>query len=761
MPVRVFGIRHHGPGCARALRSALETMAPDVVLVEGPPDANEVLPLLGDTEMSPPVALLIYRPDAPAHAVFYPFSVFSPEWQALSFAFERHVPARFMDLPQTHRLADEAPPEVDPVPAEAVPTTSDAPADPVPTGADASPTPWREDPLGLLAEAAGYTDHELWWEHQIEQRQDPAGLFDGIMEAMTALRSVQPDGHADGPVREAHMRQTIRAALKEGFGNIAVVCGAWHAPVLQELGPAKPDAELLRGLPKVKVAATWIPWTHSRLSYRSGYGAGIASPGWYEHLWRTPDRAVVRWVARAARLLREEDLDASSAGVIESVRLAEALAALRGIPLPGLAELNEAVQSALCRGEPAPMLLIRDRLEIGDCLGHVPAATPTVPLQRDLEAQQKSLRLKPSPTDRPLDLDLRTPTDLARSRLLHRLGVLGIPWGRLQPVRGKAGTFHELWQVKWDPAFAVAVIEAGVWGHTVADAADAAARHAADGAPDLGTLTQLLDGAVLADLTAAITYVLDRVQAQAAVAADVRHLMAALPPLARVARYGDVRQTRTEQVAPIIRGLFERVLVSLPLACGSLDDDAAAQMVENTGGVQGALDLLDDAALRTAWQGVLQDLLERDNVHGLVRGWFARLLLEKGCLAQDALSRLARLALARAHPPAQAAAWIEGLLRGSGMLLLQLDGLWRALDAWLCDLHAEVFMATLPLLRRAFANFAPPERRAMGEKVKRLGDSAAPSAGSTAETDDLDAARVARVLPILAHVLGVSPDGLE
>src|SRR5690348_1994067 len=100
MSVYVFGIRHHGPGCARSLRAALEKLQPDIVLVEGPPDAAAVLPLLAHERMQPPVALLVYDPAAPQHAVFYPFARFSPEWQALRYAAERGVPARFMDLPQ-------------------------------------------------------------------------------------------------------------------------------------------------------------------------------------------------------------------------------------------------------------------------------------------------------------------------------------------------------------------------------------------------------------------------------------------------------------------------------------------------------------------------------------------------------------------------------------------------------------------------------------------------------------------------------------
>src|SRR5947207_2861765 len=105
MGIHVFGIRHHGPGCARSLRAALEELQPDIVLVEGPPDAQEVLPLLTHEQMHPPVALIIYASEDPKRAVYYPFTHFSPEWQALRYALEREIPARFMDLPQAIQLA--------------------------------------------------------------------------------------------------------------------------------------------------------------------------------------------------------------------------------------------------------------------------------------------------------------------------------------------------------------------------------------------------------------------------------------------------------------------------------------------------------------------------------------------------------------------------------------------------------------------------------------------------------------------------------
>jgi len=240
---------------------------------------------------------------------------------------------------------------------------------------------------------------------------------------------------------------------------------------------------LLKGLSKRKTVATWIPWTYGRLAFASGYGAGIQSPGWYDFLWNFHARnatggrsdrnttLATTWLSRVARLLCEQDLDASPASVIEAVRLAESLAALRHRPLPGLPELNEATQTVLVYGESLPLRLIRDKLIVSERLGEVPSETSMAPLAQDLTREQKRLRLPPEAAMRPLDLDLRKPNDLDRSRLLHRLRLLGLKWGELQRnSRQQKGAFHELWHLQWQPEFAVALIEAGVWGNTVAAA---------------------------------------------------------------------------------------------------------------------------------------------------------------------------------------------------------------------------------------------------------------------------------------------------
>lgn len=729
--VHIFGIRHHGPGSARSVKSALERLEPDVILVEGPPEAEAVLPLLAHAQMQPPVALLLYMPDQPEQAVYYPFAVFSPEWQAIHYGLAHGVPVRFMDLPQSHQLGQAEP---------------EAPA-------EAAAPPVRQDPLGALAEAAGYSDGERWWEHLVEQRRDSEDLFAGILEAMAAVRADAPDPKdVREERREAWMRQTIRAAQKEGKERIAVVCGAWHGPALAEMPPAKADAETLKDLPKAKVQATWVPWTYGRLSYSGGYGAGIESPGWYHHLWEHPDDVSVHWMSRVAHLLREQDLDASPASVIEGVRLAETLAALRGRPLPGLPELNEATQSVFCFGSNLPMRLIWEKLIVSDTLGAVPDETPTVPLQQDLSREQKRLRLLPEAAQRDLDLDLRKPADLDKSSLLHRLALLGIPWGEAQRGGGSKGTFHELWRIGWQPEFAVKVIEAGLWGNTVRDASASRARDRADRAPDLPALTALLDAVLLADLPDAVRHVMARLEAEAALASDIAHLMGALPPLAQVLRYGSVRGTDTGTVGHIVDGLVTRIAIGLPGACASLSDEAAAVMDGHIVAIHAAVGLLQNDDQRALWHETLTKLAGSPTLHGLVAGRCVRLLLDVGALQPDEAARRMGLALSTASDPPQAAAWVEGFLKGSGTLLLHDQTLWSVLDGWVSGLVGDSFTALLPLLRRTFATFAAPERRQMGERVKQ--GRSVPASEGEAE-DRFDQGRADAVLPLVAQLLGV------
>ncbi|CAL9549975.1 DUF5682 family protein [Streptomyces sp. enrichment culture] len=788
----LLGVRHHGPGSARAVRAALEAARPGVVLIEGPPEADALIPLAADEEMRPPVALLAHAVDEPGRSAFWPLAEFSPEWVALRWALEHGVPARFIDLPATHTLAwgqredeegarGESPLDGDPAqPADGDHAPGTAPArepelepepepQPQPDGADEV----RIDPLGVLADAAGYDDPERWWEDVVEHRGagqgDALAPFTALEEAMAALRETYGSGgHDRDLVREAYMRLQLRSAQREFEDGVAVVCGAWHVPALRQKTTVAADKALLKGLPKVKTDMTWVPWTHRRLSRVSGYGAGIDSPGWYGHLFSAPDRPVERWMTKVAGLLRAEDRIVSSAHVIEAVRLAETLAAMRGRPLPGLSESTDAVRAVMCEGSDVPLALVHDRLVVGDVLGEVPSTAPAVPLQRDLTRLQRRLRLKPEALERELELDLRKENDAARSRLLHRLRLLGIAWGEPAASRGSTGTFRETWRLRWEPELSVRVAEAGVWGTTVLSAATAKAEADAVTAEGLADVTALAERCLLAELPDALPTVMRILADRAALDSDVGHLAQALPALVRSLRYGDVRGTDTGALGEVAAGLAERVFVGLPPACAALDTDAAEEMRRHVDAVHGAVGLLGDAPagghghLRARWQSVLRVLSGRDTVPGVIRGRAVRLLLDDGELAQDEAARLMGLVLSPGTPPADAAAWIEGFVgggSGGGMLLVHDERLLGLVDAWLTGVPAEAFTDVLPLLRRTFSAYEPGVRRTLGELVRR--GPAAPGAATAAGAAipgfaaELDTARADAVLPVVRLLLGL------
>ena len=774
MPERIYGVRHHGPGSARAVVRALTAHPPEVLLVEGPPEADDLVRWVADGGLEPPVALLGYAVDDPGRAAFWPFAVFSPEWQAIRWAVTNGVRIRFFDLPYAYRVAPgvataPAAPSVDDamlpsgarglrgaaiaagaafrsgeVPGPGAPA---APADSTPAvpGDSEAPRPVRPvDPIGELAAAAGYDDPERWWEDVVEHRGAP--VFEAIAEAMTAIRQTAPED-PDDLLREAYMRTVLREERRR-HDEIAVVCGAWHVPALTRKVRVSDDTALLKGRRKGKVAFTWVPWTYGRLASWSGYGAGVRSPGWYHHLFTTADDVVARWLVDAAGVLRAEGVPTSSAHVIEAVRLAEALATLRGRPLAGLAEVTEAAEAVMCDGEPLRSELIARRLVVGERLGAVPDDMPAVPLVRDLTAQQRSLRLRPEAGERALDLDLRQENDLRRSRLLHRLDVLGVPWGTRDAARRGTGTFREQWRLAWQPEFAVRLVEGGMWGTTVVSAATARVTRRARDAETLAEVTALVEVCLLADLAGAYPPVLAALDTRAALDADVHHLMAAIPALARTLRYGDVRRTGVAGLATVTAGLLSRVCAGLPSAAGSLSDEAARQLRDGMDGVHQAVGLLDDETLRELWLGTIGSLAMRPDLHGLPAGRLTRLLLDAGRLDGAEVRRRLRLPLTVGTPPAHAAAWVEGFLSGGGLLLVHDEALLSLVDDWLADIPAEAFDNVLPLLRRTFGGFDAGERRAIGERV------AGGRADAAVPGTVIDADRARAPLATLSALLG-------
>ncbi|HMG62215.1 MAG TPA: DUF5682 family protein, partial [Streptosporangiaceae bacterium] len=164
----LLGVRHHGPGSARAVAAALEQYRPDVVLIEGPAEADPLLALAAHKDTVPPVALLAHVVDDPARAAFWPFAAFSPEWVALRHGLDHEIPVHFVDLPAAHTFAL---------------TEAAEPAEPVDPTGPVTAAPF--DPIAELARLAGHDDPEQWWDDAVEHR-----LPEGGGDALAPFRTI-------------------------------------------------------------------------------------------------------------------------------------------------------------------------------------------------------------------------------------------------------------------------------------------------------------------------------------------------------------------------------------------------------------------------------------------------------------------------------------------------------------------------------------------------------------------------------------------
>ncbi|ATQ70943.1 MULTISPECIES: DUF5682 family protein [Methylosinus] len=736
--LHLLGVRHHGPGSAALLVAALDRLDPAVVLIEGAPEGEALAPHVRGDGLKPPVAMLFYAPGEAKRAVFAPFAEFSPEWQAMRWALARGRPLRFIDWPASVSLAF--------------------------TQKDEDAEAQRSDPLDLLAEAAGVANGEALWNTLVEESggaSDPVAAFAAIGEAMTEARrhaeeSGAPAARRDA-IREAFMRLSIRKALQDFGGAVVAIVGAWHIDGLRAKVSPTVDKATIKGLAKVKVEATWAPWTDSRLAFASGYGAGVVSPGWFRHLWRAyreetfePLSFAAGWQARTATLLRAEGFAASPAAAIEAARLTLSLCGLRDLATPGLDEMRDGALAALCNGDPVPLRVVERRLYIGETIGEISGDAPQSPLARDLALWQKRVRLEPKDIESDIRLDLRTEAGLAKSTLLHRLLLLGVSWGTLIEADAGRGTFREIWRLSWRPEFSVALAEALIYGVTIEEAAGNIIRDRAAHCARVMDMAKIVRASLVADLPDAAGAAISALQALAVDASDLTDLMLAIAPLASALRYGVARRLPEEALRALVHALAVEVNAGVRIGSRQLAADVAAARVAAMRGFDEALAIFDAPDLVAGWRKALTLIVEDEQSAPAAAGFALRRLLDLGLWTAEAAA--AAFVRRMSAAPLEAGAFLEHFVAGGAEILLQDAALLALVDAFIVDLDDDSFLAALPLLRRAFSGFDSTARIRLIDGVAQGRRTLSHAPAPEPEEDD---PAFAAALPLLLRILGL------
>jgi hypothetical protein len=708
MKIHYLGIRHHGPGCTRNLQQALNRIKPDVVLLEMPADVPQnMLQQVLHADMQPPVALLIYNSKNTQKASFYPFAAFSPEWQTIRYCLENQAHLRPFDLPKSIWLNLEE--NLLKIENEAEEPENEQDI------AEKDAEDLRHDPISYIASLGGYSDSERWWDAMIESQGDDEQIFQSIYEMMTTLRKeLNREESYETQLREAFMRESLRDVIKIGYQNIVIVCGAWHLGGLDVNLNKKEDAKLLKGLKKNKdVAMTWVPWTYERLSFSSGYGAGVISPAWYEILFeQTRAEVIPYWMTQAARLLRAEQLDASSAHIIEAVRLSHTLAALRGLAIPGLEEMKESCVSIFGNGYAEGMQIIENKLIVGDKMGDVPADLKDLPLQRDIDATRKTLRLKEN-RYKDLEIDIRKPFDKEKSIFLHRLNTLNIFWGAKSFNSNAKTSGKEYWNLDWKPELELKIIEASFWGNTLEIATKNFILSQTNDCQEIKELSKLIKDCQNVNLTELIPPIIAKLETLVTVSRDISELIHALPELANLSRYNktNLRKIDAETLEKLLDEIIPRICLGIPALCTALDEAAADAVWAQLVSVNSALSLLENPPYNTYWALALEKVANKPQIDGLLAGGASRMLYNKQIWTKEMIENALSFALSAAADATHASRWIKGYLHGGAMILIYEPSFLKIMDKWLQELNNEVFQEVLAFLRKTFSDFSLPERQ--------------------------------------------------
>lgn len=713
MLVHGFGVRHLSPSGAWHLRRFLDDLRPSAILVEGPSDATDQIEYLTAQRTEPPVAILAYTAEPPVRTVLWPLAVYSPEYQALLWAKENGARAEFIDLPSSVFLAVEyAHGETE----ENAPESNAA------------------DVYERWAELAGESDHETYWERRFEHNLNPGAYRLAASQFGRALRALLLEDKYEAArniLREAHMKRRIEDAQRAGHERVAIIAGAYHIPALEGAECKALTDEELAALPKRASNLTLMPYSYFRLTTRSGYGAGNRAPAYYERLWHAVcrndlDGLAGEYLSAVAAELRGAGNVKSSAEVIEGVRLARTLAALHDGSAPALADLRDAATTCLGHGDFSNISQAVARVEIGTAIGSLPEGVARTSIQDDFYRELKRLKLERyrAAVASDLELDLREDRrvkseeaawlDLNRSFFLNRLSMLEVPFARKLPASQQSATWAERWALQWSPEAEITLVESALRGDTVETATAYVFKEKLDGCSGVDEAAALIRQAGECGLEGAMEYARGALQKLAAGSADFLSSARAAGELSAAIRFGSVRRLDTALLLPLLAQLFLHASLLL-VSSGACDDKAASDAMPS-------MHILNAVSLEHAqdvdseeWLKALRELSARDDRNARLSGFACALLLERGLMDGDALSREVSRRLSPGIPADIGAGWFEGLaLRNRAMLLSRVE-LWRQLDGYIASLDDEQFRRALVFLRRAIGEFSPADKRAVAQ----------------------------------------------
>ncbi|MEM9341933.1 MAG: DUF5682 family protein [Pseudomonadota bacterium] len=713
----VVPIRHHSPACAWHLQRLIAEVQPKHILIEAPQDFAAQIPLLLDKATKPPVALVALvdpKGDRPRVAGYYPFCAHSPEYVALKEGQKVGAALEFIDAPAADKALG-APPEQ----TEPVVLTDEQHFD-------------SNDYVRALSKQVGCRDGFELWDHLFETQLatgtwreffGEVGVYCLGIRAATPEASIAESGDLN---REAHMANAVLKALDDG-GPVVVVVGGFHAAPLVDPQKQKPETT------KEKADCYLVRYGFRALDALNGYAAGLPQPGYYQHLWERAETDSPDWrdiaiglLSRFSDKMRDEGNVIALPSQVEAIRVAEALARMRGRPGALRHDLIDGVKAALIKGETTVNDVWTQRLQdylCGDLLGDVPPSAGSPPLVEDVRRRAGKLRFDITDgAQRRRKLDIRRKdTHFDASRFAHAMVLIGSTFAsrEIGPDylnNSRTDLLFEEWVYAWSPQVEGHLIECAVLGDDLPTAGVNLLHRmrmdmvAEGNARDLPELVRLLSRGLLAGLGPALAPFLSDL------AGDIRNfgtfdtVTHALQRLMFTQRStGPMRAPEDLDVESVVAAAYERLVY----LCDELPRTTEEQVSERLGALRVMTEILRDAEEAGLDPELLQDALDRvtdETTDPVILGAMLAICVQARLRGAEQLTEAleGRLTGVSLDLP-ERIGLLRGILHTSPMLLWHAGGLLDVVDRFLCDIPEDEFLELLPHLRLAFTALNPRE----------------------------------------------------
>lgn len=485
-----FPVRHHSPVCSFHLKKVIDAYKPQVILIEGPSDANSVIPYIGDEDTEAPVCIYysytdekkLVTEEGEKYKCYYPFLDYSPELLAIRESKKRNVLAEFIDLPYAEILINSEE-------GKGLRKTEEK-------------NSYNDDYLfqkskfiNSLCEKQGCRSFNELWEMLFEidgLKVETESFIKNMIAFCYLSRCFESEEmmKEDGCIaREKYMSSKIKEFTSK-YNKILVVTGGFHTSGLIQLSSENIEIKL-HDISEKNVGAYAMIYSFEESDQLNGYASGMPYPAFYQRIWsnlceeiENPyEKAVLHFIVRCGRNIRSSIGGLSTADEIEALNMAKGLQNLRSKSECGVYELQDAVRATYIKGElnmasDAPLLDLLKLLR-GKGMGRLCSNAKVPPIVLDFRELCSKYKIKVKSTlQQEVVLDLyKSNRHKEISEFLHRMKFLNT--GFCLNVKGPdfinkkdVNLIRETWNYKWSVNVESSLIENSVYGGTVKEAVE-------------------------------------------------------------------------------------------------------------------------------------------------------------------------------------------------------------------------------------------------------------------------------------------------